>query len=198
MTKQYGVNLISVDKSNLYIHHSDGKLHHFGEEQETSTIIQCQHIYITSDNKVMANDYCIEGNEVIYYNGDYGEETPKYLKKIIATTDLEMISKRSTGDIAKIPMEFVELYIKQFNGNNPIGKVKIQSEEVIIQDAFKRFKDYTSTRVVCNDRGEVIIIDGEMKYTKGEFIDKLYQYWAEVHGEGHANPRMVKWFEERL
>ncbi len=129
-----------------------------------------QHLYILSNEEIKSGDF--------FYYKHFGEDIisqaeatadfsslnnlDKYFKKIIATTNDNLVIKNNTilaKILPQIPQEFIEHYIHEYNKGNVIDKVLIEVEmllgdEGIIAYAFKE-NDY---KIKLNKKNEVSIL----------------------------------------
>ena len=143
------------------------------------------HLYITDDSKIKEGDYFLSlFNSYTLYNIEGGyEEYPDTsgCNKIIATTNtLRLITKDEFGGIdnqhlPKIPKQFIEHYISEYNKGNKIEKVLV------------RFSDVHLGQLVL-ENNEIIIKPAEEKmYSKEEVIKLLTKcYFDAVRNTGEG------------
>lgn len=143
------------------------KLFEAGIKYSSYSNCKLQHLYILSDDKIKEGDWVYNFlNKQIrqvtnkeqseYYTQD------EYIKKIIATTDLDLCSTdikntSQTGvyiaGLPKIGIDFVERYVKEYNQNNIIESVMLQYNEVNIIESPDNYDD------------NIVIVNGEKVFT---------------------------------
>ena len=161
------VLLPTKNKSNIQLQMNE-KLHL--ENGSSISLKSYQHLYITSDEEIKEGDWCYNSKRKSIELGKYMIGTNEFIfcKKIIATTDISLISiNEQYFDVNKsrksavleqktlpqIPQEFIEAYVKAYNEGNPITEVMVEYE----LDVCKR----------CNGKGtEIVAILGECNCLK--------------------------------
>lgn len=119
MKKKCKVVILATERtSDLYIWYD--KLEFSKLDQK----VNCQHLYITSDDEIKEGDWVIETlNKVIFQvknsTNDYRDST---FKKIISTTDKSI-------DLPEIPQSFINQYIESYNKGNVITEVMVEYEQ---------------------------------------------------------------------
>ena len=82
---------------------------------------------VVIDNSPIKEGYCLNtnNNEVIYYNGNYGDEAPVFLKKITHSfPQLPGTTELKTADVLKHSVE----YWKGYEPVNGMGKLARQTK----------------------------------------------------------------------
>ncbi len=90
----------------------------------------------TDDNWLEGNAIDLRNNELIYYNGDYGDEKPEYIKKVIAEPyEIGWVRHPTNGSSFVSKLEDVLLLIvpiiQMSNGNCFLENEKIEGKYVI-------------------------------------------------------------------
>jgi hypothetical protein len=157
-----------------------------------------QNIYITSDEEIKERDYVICDNKLykiivtgVLYNDDFTLQTdiegvflnPKYCKKIILTTDQDLIK----DGVQSIDDEFLEWFVK-----NP------SCEKVGVINTF----DYNKKHFVEHSGYKIIIPKEEQDkklYSEEEVLVKLYEclgHFAQKHNIIINGNEIDQWFEQ--
>ncbi len=132
------IHLLSIDKPSILVKIND-ELFFANNEREMlsdpSLNIVAQHIYITSDEEIKEGDYVIEDIGGVVYGPIDRESIVENPKKIILTTDQDLIA----DGVQAIDDEFLEWFVK-----NP------SCEEVEIQCRYNFYvgQDLTDYRII--------------------------------------------------
>jgi len=114
---------------------------------------------VVIDNSPIKEGHCLDtnNNEVIYYNGDYGEETPTHFKKITHSfPHLSGTIELKTADVLKHSLEFWKGY-EPVNGMGKFARqTRINSLSEQIEDLGP---EYDSTGFTEEDR----VVNGQYK-----------------------------------
>ena len=151
------------------------------EKPGSSTMIS---IYILSNEDPQNGDWCvINGIGVRMFDGaEFSSQ-----KKIIATTDLELIKP----GVAPIPQHIIEAYAEE-----PFDEVEVEYYEFLYTDKVEARTIFKPKR---NQDGTLAVsLVEEKMYSKQDFIDSLHKYWNSIHGSGYTNSKMIKWIKENL
>lgn len=150
-----------------------------------------QHLYITSDDKINAEDWYIDDTntirKAITSDPDYWEVRPEY-KKIIATTDTSLF----TGVKFNLPQpssQFIKKYVDSYNKGEIITDVMVEYA-LFDKELYVRInrKDNTITIKKVKD-----------SWTKEEVHNLMMQAW--INGEAKPNQHYSvreNWIEENL
>ncbi len=142
------VMLSNKDDSKFGLIYESGKLHYFSNGENPHDLLDnlaiSQHLYITSNDEIKDNDWCLEKTGLGYLKPfqvkkeDLNvKEFIKRCKKIIATTDKSLNSRKWVGVIEgedtyeeillpQIPQQFKEYFITEYNKGNIITKVLVE------------------------------------------------------------------------
>ena len=124
------IHLLPTDKpSRLYLEDVKFKLTEY--DYPNVDYAQNQHIYITNDEEIKEEDWCYDDflKSVFQANSIMGVKTQNTSKKIILTTDLELIA----DGVQAIPDEFLNWFVK-----NPSCKyVEITPNWEFLGDVFR-------------------------------------------------------------
>lgn len=193
MKQEHDVVMIATEnKSTILLNSLNKRLLHDTDGSLKERILPIygspQHLYITSDEEIKGEDYClVEFNKIwkciSFLNGRREYETlsgepcfyseDKSFRKIIATTNpelqLDYLMSRKTFTsrpvIGIIDQSFIELYIKAYNTGNPITKVMVEyryNTHIEFEDNKKEWKDLPQ----LNSDGSIIIsLKEEKMYT---------------------------------
>ena len=158
------IHILPTDKSSRL--HFDCKLFLSTNPQisrEINSIVEGRNIYITSDEEIKEGDWCLDlmnntiyvATKVVVHNLK-SLEYEQYLKKIILTTDQDLIK----DDVQAIDDEFLEWFV-----NNP------SFEEVEVVSERRNFKEINYITIY-----KIIIPKEELstKLHKGEIVDESY------------------------
>jgi len=124
------IHVLPTDKPSRLSILNSGKLN-FGAEIMSSSNSKPQHIYITSDEEIKEGDWCLDtfnssvyvATKVVLHNIK-SLEYEKYIKKIILTTDPDLIK----DGVQAIDDEFLEWFVK-----NPSCE-EVVTERVVVYD----------------------------------------------------------------
>ena len=136
------------DENTIYLNHFSKELI-LGWRNARSTNQTIQHLYITSDEKIKENEYCItEENKIVRFREYKNDESDykfyvfdsmgfkyytKLCKKIIATTDTSLMYYSNNGrvgyNLPNIPIQFIKQYIEGYNKGNIITKVEVEYDK---------------------------------------------------------------------
>lgn len=95
-----------------------------------------QHLYIVSDEEIKEGDWCFDHftQTVIQFDGKYNDYIQDYFHKIIATTDLLLISNEFSSAapiyLPQPPQSFIDKYILEYNKGNVITDVMVEYESI--------------------------------------------------------------------
>ena len=140
MKKYKEVVILPTHISELYLLHGKLNLSLHGSISQNDGDKEPQHLYITSDESVIENDYIY--NEVhksivlvdCKANADLANAT-NYRWKVIATTNPLLtidydgktpISENWNKSIPQIPQSFISLYIEEYNKERKITEVEVE------------------------------------------------------------------------
>jgi hypothetical protein len=149
------IMLPTTQDSRIFIH--DGKLqscYDGGAAVANDIDWKCQHLYIVSDDKIKEGDWCLFfwdgmkdgelgqiGSEPQRYFPENGHTLNRNLRKIIATTDTQLLVQGFTSkeskewkSIFELPQpsqSFIESYCK-----NPVDKVMVEYESINLTGDF--------------------------------------------------------------
>jgi hypothetical protein len=120
---------------------------HYGKTQiqiKISEFLINKNIYITSDEEIKEGDYGILGKTILSYHQMHKKWGMPQGKKIILTTDQELINY----GVQPIPDEFLEWFVK----NPSCEEVEVREEEV-----FVGFIDGNGKKPIYDDEYKIII-----------------------------------------
>ena len=122
---------------------------------------------VVTDNSPIKEGYCLNtnNNEVIYYNGNYGDEAPAFLKKITYSwPKLEGTKELKMEEALKHELEFW----KEYEPVNGMGKYARQTRIDSIKNELVQLEDvgpeYDSAGFTEDDR----IVNGQYKTNENE------------------------------
>lgn len=147
MQKKCQVHMLPTDKHTPYIKAND--LFIDRDSKKLSTSQQNHHdisvlsywtphdIYFTNDEEIKEGDWCINKNgDTLYHIKTILSNIDDRVNwsKVVATTnpELQWIQSYSYGDkgkngiVAKIPLDFVEVFVKAYNEGTPIKEVMVE------------------------------------------------------------------------
>lgn len=176
-----------------------------------------QHLYIISNEEIKEGDWFVLRNkeikkcykainqyEVSYdlVENQYDLESRAFCKKIIATTNPELWRFEFSEDrVAKIGIDFVERFVKEWNKGNKIEKVMVEYESVWFEgdDNPNNCKEELKLR----SNGTVIISPiEEKKYSKYHInmaIREAIMYPEKfMTGIVHDDKKSLAWVEDEL
>ena len=196
------IHVLPTDKpSSLYIlGNNELKLRYTIDLPIDSDIAVNQHIYITSDEEIKEGDWCIGMDGIFQYKGKVNIPDFELPKKIILTTDQDLIK----DGVQAIDDEFLEWFVKNpsceevdINRDWGYPKIIIQKEEPT-EEAKQRAKNYMSLKGALEPKQEIELQDFE----NNSIIDILnignIQYLS--NGDIIYNPNLFfikrgnKWF----
>ena len=131
-----------------------------------------QHLYILSDDEIKEGDWCIKSygmtEKICKYTTDLGNTA----KKIIATTDPQIINDFSTSGttfVPSIPQSFIEKYCEL---NGKIGTVELEYEEEEHNNPTGKYDTLKISNI-----NEVIVYKIKESWTKKEIFKLLDAYF---------------------
>jgi hypothetical protein len=114
---------------------------------------------VVIDNSPIKEGYCLNtnNNEVIYYNGNYGEEAPTFLKKITHSwPKLDGTTELNTNEALRYELEF-------WKGYEPVNGMGKYARKTRIDSLTNQLEDvgpeYDSAGFTEEDR----VVNGEYK-----------------------------------
>lgn len=132
-----------------------------------------QHLYVVDNNDLENCEWYIDDSNMVrksVTNDKTYWSSRKDYKRIIASTNIDMLlyNVKNWSNLPKIPILFIEKYIKAFNDGNPITKVELEF-------TYNCKFDYTSDpkcnigecdcklQVKTNQNNEVIVVNDFVK-----------------------------------
>lgn len=220
MKKKCQVVMLPTEKASN-IHLEEDKLLMYYIEPRIYSNTKAQHLYILSDEKYKANDWLCDINTKEIYKAKVNSYVGiKFIHKIIATTNPELIievkdelayNRIYTKKLLKIPQNFIESYIKDYNNKKPIKEIMVEyyhysnsgNTALIIEEGFK-----SEDRVKYDLNDAIIINKLEQKiYTREEVLEiarkaavEGFSYSSEgmnfEYGGEDYKPDIDKWFNQ--
>ena len=169
--------------------------------KDGKTIAKCQHLYITSDEKIKEGNWYIDDCDKIRNSvtsdEEYWDRRFGY-KKIIASTDPALYTEDTKDKLCgisfpKLSQSFIEKYIEEYNKGNIITEVIVEYED---NGSEEWFGDNYEGEPVWNEKIEpkvnskdntITIKKVKDSWTKDEVI--IYHYWlrtTKFNSEGHS------------
>ena len=214
------IHVLPTDKpSRLFI--IDGKLYNYHKPQQGDGVNEInQHIYITSDEEINQQTepcWCINtikntwDADLIYYQGSMPQYHYVGFKKIIITTDQDLIA----DGVQAIDDEFLEWFVKNANESGvPFDRCEVEVEFIQTPDNLKDGFYYKITIPQKEAKQEIVINEkcskcGSSQYQIGkpfctdEFcntnIGKASEdYWLKQPYNEDAFVEGAKWMAERM
>jgi len=150
-----------------------------------------QHIYITSDEKIKDNDWCIVGNGVSKLNTQFTskEEINANWKKIILTTDQDLIN----DGVQEIDDEFLQWFVQ----NQSCDVVEVQKLLLCTYCGGEHCDNLACRGWEDKPYYEIIIPQEEPKQERMYSEEEVQNILIEYVKTNPTKPyRVVKWFEQ--
>ena len=186
------IHLLPTDKpSRLYLEDVKFKLTEY--DYPNVDYAQNQHIYITNSEEIKEGDWCYDDflKSVFQANSIMGVKTQNTSKKIILTTDQDLIS----DGIQAIGNEFLEWFLNNPNREEVEVKIKTKWKTTVYDQPDMEDVGYTYKIIIPQEepKQEIELIDGfiptsffNKQETLEEAAGKLYPLTGEV-GIDHRN-----------
>lgn len=183
------------------------------------------HLYILSDENIRVGDVvynsCGYVSKVLGFNVDAiklesGQYWTRDCKKIIATTDTKLIEGvrwNKEFPYPSIPLDFIKLYITQYNDLNVINYVNVEYDEVYSSLGDEDIFDLVCTHhpkmdVLKTDENHEISINLiKDKWSKDELVKAFEDFACAVYDENYSKDTSIreraeimskKWLDENL
>jgi hypothetical protein len=142
-----------------------------------------KNIYITNDEEIKEGDYGILGKTILSYHQMHKKWGMPQGKKIILTTDQDLIA----DGVQSIPDEFLEWFVK----NPSCEEVEVREEEV-----FVGFIDGNGKKPIYDDEYKIIIPRTTQQIIDEDFSGGLDM--GQVTQKEEPKQLAVEWLQEQL
>lgn len=174
---------------------------------------ECQHLYITSDEEIKENEYCVtDENKIIRFREYKNDESnykfyvcdnmgfkyyTKSCKKIIATTDTSL-------GLPQPSQQFIQYFIEEYNKGNIITKVKVEYTFELSCDEDEHGNLIPDIYLKINLDNTINIQPIKDSWSKEELSDKIHKlayiisFKTRFQNTNECAIFIDKWIEENL
>lgn len=173
-----------------------------------------QHLYIISDDKIKEGDYMHthKGIERAVYDGYSFNKVNEWCKKIIATTDRNLIIRGKTNNAELLPQpsqQFTEKYIESYNKGLILSDVLVEYEQIPRVSIFSEYEPGIQTsygyKLKVNPKDNTIIIKPLRESWSREEVEELcknaWQIGFNVGSNDETSPSYLSsddWVKQNL